>query len=191
MSSFLDNLLWRRAVKSFTGEPVDAAPILKAIHNAPSSFGLQPFKVVVVSNKALKERLQPVSYNQSQVSECDSLLVFCARNDCLERVDEFVKATGAEGYRGMMEGFVKSVPDQGAWAARQAYLALGFALAAAAELKIDSCPMEGFDPEQVHTILELDDTLVPVVYLALGKASGPVQTPRFRFPVDDLFLVRT
>lgn len=190
MPSFLDNLLWRRAVKSFTGEPVDAAPILKAIHNAPSSFGLQPYKIVVVSNQELKESLKPVSYGQSQVTGCDSLLIFCARKDCLQRIDEFVKATGAEGYRGMMEGFVSSLPDQVAWAAKQAYIALGFALAAAAERKIDSCPMEGFDPVQVHKILELDDTLVPVVYLALGKASTDEHAPRFRFPVDDLFVVR-
>jgi nitroreductase len=187
--SFIDNLEWRRAVKHFGSGEIDIEPIVKAMVNAPSSFGLQPYKIIAVQNKEIKEALKPVSYNQSQVTECHTLFVLCARKDVEVRAEEYLKTTGAESMRDMLMGFIKYLPDKAAWASKQAYIALGFGLAAAAEAKIASCPMEGFSSAEVSKILNLPDTLQPVVYLAVGEATEEDGTyPRFRFPESDLLM---
>jgi nitroreductase/dihydropteridine reductase len=188
-SSFLSNLEWRRAVKKFVpGAAVDTQPIRDAIVAAPTSFGLQPYKVIAVRDPALKGKLRAVSYGQAQVTDCDTLFVFCARNNVKLRAEEYLTATGAESMRGMLMGFLDSRPDPTAWAARQAYIALGFALAAAAEAQIPSCPMEGFSPKDVAELLGLPGSLEPVALLAVGQATpGDDGTyPRFRFPDTDL-----
>lgn len=185
--SFTSSLEWRRAVKHFGSGDVDTKPILEAMINAPSSFGLQPYKIVTVTNKEIKEALKPLSYNQGQVTECHTLFILCARTDVEVRAEEYLKATGAESIRGMLMGFLSYLPDKTAWAAKQAYIALGFGLAAAAEHKIASCPMEGFNGTEVAKVLGLPSTLVPVVYLAVGEAIDADGThPRFRFPDSDL-----
>lgn len=187
--SFLDNLEWRRAVKHFGSGDVDIEPIIRAMTNAPSSFGLQPYKILVVQNKQLKEKLQEVSYNQPQVIECHTLFIVCARKDVEARAEEYLKVTEGttRGMRDMLMGFIGYLPDKLAWATRQAYIALGFGLAAAAEAKIASCPMEGFNSAGVSKILELPEHLHPAVYLAVGAATENDGTyPRFRFPESDL-----
>jgi nitroreductase/dihydropteridine reductase len=188
-SSFLENLEWRRAVKKFVpGGAADTTPIRNAIVAAPTSFGLQPYKVIAVRDPALKTALREVSFGQPQVTDCDTLFVFCARIDAEVRAEEYLAATSAEGMRGMLMGFLSAIPNKAAWAARQAYIALGFALAAAAEAHVPSCPMEGMIPDDVARILNLPENLHPVVYLAVGQATpGDDGTyPRFRFPVSDL-----
>lgn len=187
--SFLANLENRRAVKHFAGGEVNTTYIRKAIVNAPSSFGMQPYKVVAVTNKELKQQLLPVSYNQPQVAECHTLFIFCARTDLEARAEEYLTTTNApDSLRQMLTGFLSYLPDKTAWAARQAYIALGFGLAAAAEQQVASCPMEGFNPAEVAKILNLPETLVPVVYLAVGEDAGEAGAPypRFRFPESDL-----
>lgn len=192
MSSFLENLEWRRAVKHFSPGVVDTEPILKAMVNAPSSFGLQPYKIIVVRDPTVKAALQPVSYGQPQVVECDTLFVICARKDVDARAEEFLSTTGAESLRGMLTGFLAYLPDKLAWATKQAYIALGFGLAAAAETRVASCPMEGFNSNEVTKILSLPDNLVPVCYLAVGrKADDDGTFPRFRFPTSDLVQIHT
>lgn len=187
--SFTSNLEWRRAVKHFGPGEVNTVPIVDAMINAPSSFGLQPYKIVAVTNKQTKETLKPLSYNQSQVTECHTLFVLCARTDVEVRAEEYLKATGADTMRDMLMGFLKYLPDKTAWATKQAYIALGFGLAAAAEYKIASCPMEGFNSVEVAKVLELPSNLVPVVYLAVGEAAEEDGTyPRFRFPENDLLM---
>ncbi len=188
--SFLGNLEWRRAVKHFGEGEVPTRGIRAAIANAPTSFGLQPYKVIAVTNKELKQQLLPVSYNQPQVAECHTLFVFCARTDLEARAEEYLTTTSApDSLRQMLTGFLSYLPDKTAWAAKQAYIALGFGLAAAAEQRIASCPMEGFNGAEVAKILSLPETLVPVVYLAVGQDAGEAATPypRFRFPESDLF----
>ena len=188
-TSFLENLEWRRAEKHFGGGSVDTTAVLHAIIQSPSSFGLQPYKIVVVKDKQIKETLKAASFGQAQVSECDTLLIFCARSDITERMEEYLTATGNESMRDMLTGFVSRLADPLGWATRQVYIALGFGLAAAAEQRIASCPMEGFMPEKVKTILSLPDNLVPCVLLALGEKSEQEQgLPRFRFPETDLIL---
>jgi nitroreductase/dihydropteridine reductase len=188
--SFTNNLEWRRAVKHFAEGPVQTELVIKAMVNAPSSFGLQPYKILAVQNKELKEQLRPACYDQAQVTECHTLFVLCAVNNVEDRAEEYLKLTGAEGMRDMLMGFLSHLPDKTAWAARQAYIALGFGLAACAELQIASCPMEGFVPSQVTQILDLSSNLTPVVLLAVGQHSGQEEAfPRFRFPESELLRV--
>jgi nitroreductase len=188
--SFTSSLEWRRAVKHFGSGEVDTTPIVQAMINAPSSFGLQPYKILAITNKDLKEKLKPVSYNQDQITECQTLFVLCARTDVEVRAEEYLKANeAASGLRDMLMGFIKYLPDKTAWSTKQAYIALGFGLAAAAEHKIASCPMEGFTSTEVAKILELPSNLVPVVYLAVGEATEEDGTyARFRFPDSDLVM---
>lgn len=190
--SFLNRLEWRRAVKHFAEGELDTASIQKAIIASPSSFGLQPYKVYAVRNKELKTALTAASFGQAQVAECDTLFVFCARTDVEERAEEYLKTTGAESLRQMLMGFLKARGNLTDWAARQAYIALGFAMAACMEEEIASCPMEGFMPTEVAKILDLPSTLVPVAYLAVGEDAGPEATsyPRFRFAAEDLIVHR-
>lgn len=188
-SSFLSNLEWRRAVKHFGSGDVDTSKVLKAMVNAPSSFGLQPYTIVKVTSADVKAKLRPLSYNQAQVTECHTLFVLCARTDVKERAEQYMKATGTEAMlRDMLMGFLSYLPDAGAWAAKQAYIALGFGLAACAEEKLASCPMEGFNSAEVAKVLELEPNLVPVVYLAVGAESTEEGStyPRFRFSESDL-----
>lgn len=179
--SFLSNLTWRRAVKHFAEGEVDVEPIKTAIANAPSSFGIQPYRVYVVTDVVKKETLRDVCFDQSQISESYALFVFCALKDVDARADDMIKQTGAEGMREMVTGFLSGMPDKVDWAKRQAYIGLGFGLAAAAERKIASCPMEGFMADKVAEILGITDA-VPCVLLAVGKQDETETLhPRFRF----------
>ena len=193
--SFLANLKWRRSVKSFapvtTGdEQPDIFPILDAAISAPSSFGLQPFKIFVITDPVMKRNLAPVCFNQPQITSCSHLLVFCARTDLEARAEEYVRSTGVgPEYKTLIENTIESLSHPVHWAKHQVYLSLGFALAAAAEKKITSCPMEGFSADGVSSVLNLPTTLQPTVLLAVGK-EDPITalTPRFRFPIGDLVL---
>lgn len=201
---FLDNLNWRYATKKFSGDiisPGDFKSIQNAIRMAPSATGAQPYHVVIVENKELKDRLI-TSTKQLDKLTCSHLFVFCARMDYPHRADEQIRIVGEAlgktpeelaGFRASIDKATNRTPeDLYNWAARQAYIALGFALAACAELRIDCCPMEGFSPEEFHSILELPDYIRPVVIMAVGHRdpndpAQPSLRPKVRFPKEDLF----
>ena len=193
MPSFLQNLHWRRAVKKFVpGPPIDTKPIENAIVAAPTSFGLQPYRVIAVRDAATKAKLREASYGQAQVTDCDTLFVFCARMDVMKRAEEYIAATGAKSLRPMLMGFLQgknqAVDGLAHWAEKQTYIALGFALAAAAEAELASCPMEGFNSKSVWDILQPGADLWPIAYLAVGHTTPGDEGvyPRFRFPAEDL-----
>jgi nitroreductase len=191
--SFLANLEWRRAEKGFAKpsamSPVpDIQPILNAIVNAPSSFGIQPYVVKVVTSEEVKKALLPACYEQPQVEQCTHLLVFCTRNNLEEHLNHFIAETNPPAQlEGMMRGALAGNSHPVQWAKHQTYLALGFALAAAAEIKIASCPMEGFSSDGVGAVLGLPHSLVPTALLAIGLYDSSAQSfPRFRFPQAEL-----
>lgn len=202
--SFLINLNWRYATKKFDTTKVVSDEQLQKIQDTikltPTSFGLQPFHVLVVTNPELKAKLRDVSWGQSQVTDASHVLVFCARTDVVPRVDQYFTElsagnaeirAGLKGYEDMMGGFAKALDPQTAltWAGHQAYIALGFAMAACAELEIDSCPMEGFDKDAYNTILGLPEHMKAQVILPIGfRATDDVIRPKFRF--NDLFETR-
>ncbi|CUH75748.1 Major NAD(P)H-flavin oxidoreductase [Tritonibacter multivorans] len=182
---FLDKLQWRYAVKKM--DPAKVVPedkvdqIVEAVRMAPTSSGLQPFELLVVTNTEIREQIKPVSWNQSQITDGSHLLVFAVwDNYSAERIDAVTQQMADErgGMNDMLAGYYdnlkkmylpRDAEENYAHAARQAYIALGFALAAAAELEVDSTPMEGFDPKAVDEILGLKEKgLRSVLLLPLG-----------------------
>jgi nitroreductase / dihydropteridine reductase len=180
----IENLNWRYAVKRMTGEKVPQQKvdaILEAARLSASSAGLQPYKIIVVEDDAIKKQLQPAAFNQPQITEASHLLIFAAyENITAQHVDDFINlqanvkkipAESLDGFKNMLlSNFVSR--DEAAnfnWAARQAYIALGTALIAAANEAVDATPMEGFNPAAFDEILELDKSgLKSVALLVLG-----------------------
>ena len=200
--SFLSQLEWRFATKKFDPSKrvssENLEKILTAIRMAPSSYGLQPYHVLVITNPELRIKLREKSFGQPQVTDASHLLVFCTRTDGMERIDRYVelasggdsdKAESLQGYAEIMRNDVgKKSPEQfKSWADRQTYIALGFALAACAELEIDSTPMEGFEPKAFDDLLKLPDYLKTVVLLPIGyRAEDPTRN-KIRFSKEALF----
>src|SRR3989344_5704655 len=195
-NTFLSRLDWRFATKKFdatkklTSEQLNE--IIRAVRFAPTSFGVQPFHVVVVTDTALRKELRAISYDQSQVTDASHLLVFCARTDLAARVDGYVEEmTGGnveakastKSYADMMHGALDSRTEEVAfaWASKQTYIAFGFGLAAAAELGIDACPMEGFDTVAVDKVLGLPAHIRSIAYVAVGMRAVEPTYPKFRF----------
>lgn len=201
--TFLGNLDWRFATKQFDTSKIvaesDLATIRHAVRFAPASLGLQAYQWIEVTNPEVRAKLRTASYGQPQVTDSASFFVICGRTDLADRIELLLNTmTGGNvearaslaGYEQMLKGTTGSLttPEQVlAWTGRQAYISLGFGLAACAELGIDSCPMEGFDPAAVAEILALPSHLKPLAYLAVGyRATGP-EHPKFRLPESDLF----
>lgn len=183
--TLIDKLNWRYATKKYDASKKVAADkverILEAIRLAPTSSGLQPFEVLLVSNPEKRAQMQAVAWNQAQVTEASHLLVFAAWDNITEaRIDMMFDLTneqrgfineGWEAYRKQLKGIVAARGNAANFdaAARQAYIALGVALVAAAEEQVDATPMEGFDPAAVDEILGLKERgLRSVVILPLG-----------------------
>ena len=185
MSDLIQKLQWRYAAKKMN--PAKAVPqdkvdrIVEAIRLTASSSGLQPYEVIVVSSKEVREKIVPIAWNQAQIVDGSHLLVFAAwDNYTAERINTMFDlvnqernftSEGWENYRKMLlNTYVPRDPEVNyAHAARQAYIGLGTALIAAAEEQVDATPMEGFDPKALDEILGLDKRgLRSVVILPLG-----------------------
>jgi nitroreductase len=211
----LTQLAWRYATKKFDPSrriaPEHWSALEQAALLAPSSYGLQPWKFVVVTDPALRQKLRAVSWNQPQITDASHLIVFARRAEMtpadvqrwIDRVADVRKAPPAAlaGFRDMMLGTIAnpgSVPGGSfdTWTSRQVYIALGFFLSAAAMLGIDTCPMEGFDPDQYDHLLGLPTlgykaTVVAAAgYRAADDAMAPDKTAKARFPASDVILRR-
>ena len=181
----IQKLKWRYATKKM--DPQKAVPqekvdrILEAVRLAPTSSGLQPYEIILVTNPEVRERIKAIAWNQAQVTEGSHLLVFAAwDNYTAERINMMFDLTneergstneGWENYRNMLLGNYPSRPAEVNFqhAARQAYIGLGVALVAAAEEEVDSTPMEGFDNQALDDILKLSEKgLKSVAILPLG-----------------------
>jgi nitroreductase / dihydropteridine reductase len=181
----IERLNWRYAAKKM--DPTRKVPeekvnrILEAARLAPTSSGLQPYEIFVVTNSELRERIKPVSWNQGQVTDCSHLLVFAAWDDYTpERINMMFDLTnivrgfkneGWENYRQqLLAGYPPRAPEVNhEHAARQAYMGLMAAVTAAAFEEVDCTPMEGFEPSAVDEILNLRDRgLRSVLLLPLG-----------------------
>jgi len=182
----LDALQWRYATKIFDASKTIPADIWTALEKTlvltPTSYGLQPYQFLIVQDAAKRAELLPHSWGQKQVVDCSHFVVFTARTEMKEAdVDKLTKRTvelrrlpadALNAYRGMMLGDVVNGPRGKAaheWAARQAYIALGNLMTAAAMLGVDACPMEGLAPAEYDKILQLHGTgFATVVACALG-----------------------
>jgi len=183
--SLIDKLQWRYATKKM--DPSKVVPqdkvdrILEAVRLTASSSGLQPYELLVITNKALREQIKPAANNQSQVTDCSHLLVFAAWDDyTADRINRAFDLTNEirnavlkdrEVYRQkLLAGYPPRGPEINFdHAAKQAYIGLGTALIAAAEEEVDCTPMEGFNPIAVDQILNLKEkSLRSVLLLPLG-----------------------
>jgi nitroreductase / dihydropteridine reductase len=186
--SFLKNLNWRYATKKYDASakvPQDKLDtILETIRMSPTSNGFQPFDVLVVTNPEVREKLKVAGYNQPQFTDASHVLVFAAweniNADNLGKVfDGFAAVRGqseslTERRNSSIAGMeAKSAEENFNYAAQQAFIGLGFGLAAAAELKVDSTPMGGFNPTQFDEILGLKAKgLRSVAVLCLGERAA-------------------
>lgn len=172
MSKFIENANWRYATKKFdTTKKVsseDLETLKKAISLTATSYGLEPYKILIVENPDVRQQLVPASWGQAQVAEASHLMVFASvLNFGNEQMDAYFKnlietrqipMEAVQGYADFMKSNINSRPleDRNTWTSKQAYLAMGNLLNAAAELKIDVTPMEGIDAAQYDTILGLE-----------------------------------
>jgi nitroreductase len=189
--SLLDSLKWRYAVKKMNGTKIPAEKlntIIEATRLAPSGFGLTPYSIIVVEDETTRKNLLPVFYNQAQVVDGSAVIVFAAWNTISEKeIEQYMQEIAEErgvavdtlkDFSGAINGsFKNKTPEQArVWADKQAYLALGFALVAAATEEIDATPMEGFKPDAVDEILGLT---------ALGLHSAVAVTLGYRDAAND------
>ena len=207
MSNYIDDLNWRYAVKQFDASKKvsdeDLQKLIDAVQLSASSYGLQPYKILVVKDQAVKEKLKAAGYNQSQFSDATAVFVFAHQTDFdAELVDSYIELserikeleTGTlEGYANLMKNALLTLPQEAkaGWTSRQAYIALGNLLSAAAAHKIDACPMEGFEAAAFDEILGLtEQNLHAVVVAAVGYRSAEDETqhaPKVRRPQEELF----
>ena len=209
-NKLIEQLNWRYATKVFDASKkisdADWETLTEALRLSPSSYGLQPWKFVVVKNAGIRKQLRAVSWNQSQVEDASHLIVFASLKKVDEAyVDQFIAATakargldvaGLKGYRDMMVGDLVKGPRSaiiGSWAQRQTYIAIGNLLTSAAVLEVDACPMEGLDPAKYDEILGLDKTpYATAAAVALGYRSaedGYQNLAKVRLSTEEVFQV--
>ena len=204
----IESLKWRYATKKMNGQSVQQTKIdqiIEAIHLAPTSSGLQPYVILQITNPQLKEKIKPIAMNQSQITDSSHLLVFAAwDNYSAEKINKVYKQITEE--RGLPEKALddyknslitaytsKDAASNFAHTARQSFIGLGVAIAAAAELKIDATPMEGFVNEQLDLLLELDQKgLKSTAILALGYRDEAndwlVNMKKVRTPLNEFLI---
>lgn len=191
MNNFIENQTWRYATKKFDAtkkiSTSDLETLKKAIQLSSSSYGLQLYKVFIIENPAIRAQLQPVSWGQSQIVDASHLFVFANIVDVQEsHIDKYVQNISntrsiaieeLKGYSDFMKSKIVTLPveQKAIWTSKQTYLALGNLLNAAAELKIDVTPMEGFEPEKYNEILGLNE---------LGLNASLVATVGYRHTED-------
>jgi nitroreductase len=181
--TLIDKLNWRYATKRMNGTKVPQDKIdriLEAIRLSPTTFGLQPFKVIVVEDPELREKIYNEACQQPQIKEASHILVFAAnKNVSAEQVDDYMNLIASTrgipvetltGFRAAFDGIVAGTAEQNfVWTARQAYIAFGVGIVAATNEGVDATPMEGFSPEALDKILGLSEqNLGSTTILTLG-----------------------
>ena len=181
----LDKLNWRYAAKAMNGEKVAQEKIdniIEAISLAPTSSGLQPFEIIVIKSQEIKEKIKPIAWNQSVITDCSHLFVFAAWDTyTADRINKMFDLTNTirgfknEGWENYRQMLLDNYPQKDAeenfiHASKQAYIAFSQAIAAAAFEEVDSTPIEGFDPDSLDKILGLREkglrscVMLPVGY---------------------------
>ncbi len=205
-TELIQSLSWRYATKQFDAQKKISTETWNAIEQSmvltPSSFGLQPWKFITITDSKVKEDLLAHSWNQRQVVDCSHMVVMCAKSPVvaadidtwLDRIAEVrnVERDSLAEYAGMMHGFMANLDEAAtlSWAKHQVYIALGQLMATAAVLDIDACPMEGIIPTEYDKILNLTDSgYVTTVACAMGYRSADdkyAQLPKVRYDHDQV-----
>jgi nitroreductase len=192
MSTLLENLNWRYATKKFDAtkkiSASDLNTLKEAVRLSASSYGLQPYKVIIVENPEIREKLKAAAYGQTQITDASQLFIFANDLDLgAVSVDNYIKnisetrgvpVEALGGFSDMMKGTIANLSEEAKniWSAKQTYIALGTLLSAASELKIDATPMEGFNAAQFNEILGFDK---------LGLNASVIATVGYRHDEDD------
>ena len=206
--SLIDKLRTRYATKKF--DPSRKLPaaqldeLLSAVQLSPSSFGLQPYKILVVEDPEVRRRLRDAAHGQAQLTDASQVIVFASETNIDENlvksyIDNIAKTRHLgrhhlEGFENNMIGAVNRLSEDQkiAWSHKQAYIALGVLLTAAAELGIDACPMEGFEAGKFDEILGLKEKGLAVsVIAAIGfhaEDDNYANLPKVRRPKEELFI---
>lgn len=204
----LERLNWRYGVKQFdptkSVSDEDLELLLEAQRMTPTSFGLQPWKTVIVTDSAVRQRLREQGGNQPQFTDSAALLVLCARTDIdldyANRYLDFMAETRGVSrsdlgdFENEVLDFIKSSSKEEllSWARDQVFITLGFMLLAAAEIGVDTCALGGFDPQVFSEVLNLEaQNLVPTVLLAVGHRSADdpaAKAKKVRLPSQELFV---
>lgn len=206
--NLLESLEWRYATKVFDKNKkvsdTDLADIIEAFRLTPSSFWLQPWKLVVVTDENTRKELLPNSWNQQQIVDASHLLVLTRVENAWEKLVEdylnnMTQTTGAKredlkGYEDMMKWFLNglSLEQKNAWADRQVMIASGVMMSLLAQKQIDACPIEGFDRAKYNEILSLNEKgLSSVLVLPIGyrdESDKYSSRPKIRFPKEDILI---
>ena len=206
--SIITELNNRYATKLFDSSKkiseADMDILLEAIRLSPSSYGFQPYKVLIVEDPKIRAELRTAAYGQSQITDASAILVFAVKYEADEKTaDEFISVV-SQGrnvpvenlapYGDMIKGTLSSLSAEQleTWVSKQAYIALGFGLVASAVLGIDSCPMEGFSSDEFDRILDLKKLgLKSKIVLAVGYRSAEdnyQHLPKVRYSKEDFFI---
>ncbi|MBS3050791.1 MAG: NAD(P)H-dependent oxidoreductase [Candidatus Aenigmarchaeota archaeon] len=205
-SKIIDDLTWRYATKKFDPKKKvskkDLDELLEVLRLSPSSYGLQPWKFLVITDKKIREKLRPRARGQAQVTDASHLIVLCARTDIdgkyiRKYIESIIKVRGVtrkslKAYEDRMNAVMKSKSheEREEWASRQVCIALGMLMAACAQKRIDCCPMEGFERGKFDEILELEKSgLKSVVLCPIGYrgADDFAKNKKVRFDKGDVF----
>jgi nitroreductase/dihydropteridine reductase len=206
--SLVKALEWRYATKKFDNTKKISADkldiLLKATQLAPSSYGLQHYKVLVVEDTAIREQLKEAAYGQAQLTDASQVIVFAAETEINEAyvknyIDEIVRVRQVDrekvaDFENTILGAIAHLTEDQkiAWAHKQAYIALGVLISAASEEGIDTCPMEGINAGKFDEILGLKEKgLTTSVILPIGYRSEEDHYSQFakvRKPEADLFI---
>lgn len=206
MNTVLDKLNWRYATKKFDSSKKvskeDLETILEAARLTPSSYGLQPYHIFAIEDNDIKAKLRKASFDQPQITDASYIIVLANKptfdgnmvDDYIANIIETrgVSNKDVEGFSQIMKSSLLGLPDaqKNSWTSSQAYIILGNIMTIAAEMKIDTCPMEGFDKNQYNEILGLNDiNLNAAVVLAIGYRSDDDATqnyPKVRYSKKQL-----
>ncbi|MEI7688648.1 MAG: NAD(P)H-dependent oxidoreductase [Candidatus Nomurabacteria bacterium] len=208
MKNIIESLNWRYATKKFDSEKKinqkEFEDIIEALRLSPSSYGLQPWKFIIVNNKEMRNKIRVAAYDQPQITDASHIIIFANKKNIDDKlVDDYMQFVSREkdidinnlqGFKGMINGSFsgKTNEELRAWATFQLYLSVGSLLTSCAVLEIDACPMEGFDKSKVDEILGLESlnleskVIVTLGYRAIDDKSA--SSKKIRFPKEDVFI---
>ncbi len=202
MSEFLKAMAFRHACKAFNPEKAipeeEFASMLEVVRTSPSSFGMEPWRLIVVRNPNLRKALKSACWNQNQITECSELVIFTTDNDTVRSDSPYVRkmferrglpAEAVDTYMGVYKNYLAPIEADEVllenWTAKQCYIAMANMMTYAATLQIDSCPIEGFDKEEVEAILDLEYGHSVAVICAFGYRAKD-QTPQKRLELKEI-----
>jgi nitroreductase len=190
MSEFTEAMAFRHACKKFDTEkqiPQEQFDsLLEVARTSPSSFGMEPWRLIVIRKPNLRKALKSACWNQNQITECSELVVFTTDNDTVRSDSPYVRkmferrglpSEAVDTYLSVYKNYLTPIEEDEIllenWTAKQCYIALANMMTYAATLQIDSCPIEGFDKEEVEAILDLEYGHSVAVICALGYRVNP------------------